>query len=442
MKPTTTSVFASPVRPHFCRSRVVYGQRERAAGAQPPCFLPAQDGQAKSSPGRWRGSRLFIACCRVFLMLSLLILSGSIFAGEQAAAKVSKNPSPTSQPTVTLAGQSTSQANTSGVLAESADVPASPAVVFTAEQIETLRLSCREPNGDLGPAMVVIKPGNFLMGSDDTDGQSDSDETPRHDVTIPRPFAVSRCEITVGQFRQFVAETNYQTTAQRPTRQDQAASDKQTGQQKTENQGCNVWNIEKKSAEYQTERYWDNPGFNQTDQHPVVCVSYDDATAYVEWLSQRTGGQYRLLTEAEWEYMARAETETPRYFGQQAQCKFANAADQSAKAMNFPWSLADCNDGFAYTAPVAQFQPNAFGLFDVLGNVWEWTDDCWHSNYSKEQKDGSQAWLEVDQGDCGRRVVRGGSWNDGPGDLRSADRNGSSTDEADGILGFRIARAL
>jgi formylglycine-generating enzyme required for sulfatase activity len=314
---------------------------------------------------------------------------------------------------------------------------------FTPAQIETLRQSCREPNGGLGPAMVVIKPGHFLMGSDDSDPDQQFYETPKHPVTIPRPFAVSRCEITVGQFRRFVAETKHQTSEQLPAKQISESGNEPANQQPaTTNQGCRTWSKETQGWDYQAELSWENPGFSQSEQHPVVCVSHDDVTAYVKWLSQRTGGQYRLLTEAEWEYMARAETETPRYFGQQAQCKFANAADQSAKAMNLVWSLADCNDGFTYTAPVAQFQPNAFGLFDVLGNVWEWTDDCWHDNYAKEQTDGSQAWLEADQGDCERRVVRGGSWGNGPDNLRSPSRDWFNSNGASGGLGFRVARAL
>ncbi len=442
MKPTTTSVFASPVRPHFCQSRVVYGQRERAAGAQVPCFLPAQAGQAKSSPGRWRGNRLFMACCRVFLCSSLLTLPGGApVAGEQTSDKQpTTKASQSLLHTPPIPGQATSQTNASGA-AESADAPATPGVAFT-DKIETLRQSCRNPNGGLGPAMVVIQPGDFRMGSDDSDGQHDGDETPKHAVTIPRPFAVSRCEITVGQFRQFVTETNHITTAQQPAKQNPEADKNQSGEQKLENRGCYAWNAEKKAGEYQNDRYWDHPGFSQTDLHPVVCVSYDDAKAYVHWLSQRSGASYRLLTEAEWEYMARAETTTSRYFADQPQCGFANGADRAAKALSSNWDLAECDDGFVFTAPVAQFAPNAFGLFDVLGNVWEWTEDCWHDNYTKEQTDGSQAWLEADQGDCTRRLIRGGSWGNEPGDLRSAIRIRNDTGGAGSNLGFRIARAL
>lgn len=423
MKPTTTSVFASPVRPHFCLSRVVYGQRERAAGAQVPCFLPAQGGQAKILTGGYCGSAVLSCCCRILFIFGLLITT-SAWAGPDNAQ----------EPTSTPSG-STGGAWPDGITANVQQ--------FTPAQIETLRQSCREPNGGLSPAMVVIKPGHFLMGSDDSDGEHDSDETPKHAVTIPRPFAVSRCEITVGQFRKFVVETKYQTTAQRPAKQNSESGNEPANQPPaTANQGCRTWSKETKNWDYHPELSWENPGFSQGDQHPVVCVSHDDVTAYLKWLSQRTGAQYRLLTEAEWEYMARAETETPRYFDQQAQCGFANGADQSAKALNFPWSLADCNDGFTYTSSVAQFQPNTFGLFDVLGNVWEWTEDCWHDNYTKEQTDGSQAWLEADQGDCTRRVVRGGSWIDRPVNLRSANRGWVSTDEASFNLCFRIARAL
>lgn len=423
MKPTTTSVFASPVRPQPCRSRVVYGQRERAAGAQVPCFLPAQDGQAKTLTGSYCGSAVLSCCCRILFIFGLLSIT-SVWAGPDNPQQPKSSPSGST-------GGGWSEGNPTQVHR------------FTLEQVEAMRQSCRDPNGDVGPAMVVIKPGHFQMGSDDSDGEHDSDETPKHAVTIPRPFAVSRCEITVGQFRKFVAETKYQTTAQRPAKQNSESGNEPANQPPaTANQGCRTWSKDTKNWDYHPEMSWDNPGFSQSEQHPVVCVSHDDVTAYVKWLSQRTGAQYRLLSEAEWEYVARAETKTPRFFGDRAQCDFANGGDQSTKTIYPDWTLADCNDGFTNTAPVAQFQPNAFGLFDVLGNVVEWTADCWHENYSNNRSDGSQIWQEANQGDCKRRVVRGGSWFNKPDVLVSAFRGRFDSVEADYRLGFRIARAL
>lgn len=290
---------------------------------------------------------------------------------------------------------------------------------------QALAETCRTGPGQ-APTMVVIRPGRFEMGSMD----GDSDEQPVQKVTIPKPFAISRCAITVGQFRQFVEDTDYH----------QGKTYVSTAEQR--GKGCYVWNVEKKEAEQLPERHWKNPGFEQTDDHPVVCVSWDDATAYVQWLSRRTGAQYRLPSEAEWEYAARADTVTARYYRDDLQCDYANGLGQEGKMIaDSGWILAECDDAHVYTAPVGSFGQNHFGLFDMLGNAWEWTQDCWHEHYSNAPVDGS-AWLESDGGDCDRRVVRGGSWLSDPPILRSADRNRYGTDSAGGSLGFRIARAF
>lgn len=281
--------------------------------------------------------------------------------------------------------------------------------------------ACVVPGDDLAPTMVVIPPGRFQMGSPDTEAGRDSDEGPRHGVTIPRPFALSRCEITVGQFRRFVREQGYVTTAEK-----QDSSD------------CFVLNAETKEFKEEKGANWRNPGFAQSDEHPVVCVSREDAQAYASWLSQRTGAAYRLPTEAEWEYAARAGTETARYWGDQPQCGFANGAGLEAKAIaGEGWTLADCRDPFVYTAPVASLEPNGFGLYDTAGNVWEWTADCWHEDYEGAPVDGT-AWERGN--DCGRRVIRGGSWFSDPAVLRSAFRGWSDPVDRDSYLGFRLAQ--
>ena len=165
-------------------------------------------------------------------------------------------------------------------------------------------------------------------------------------------------------------------------------------------------------------------------RRPVISVSWEDAQGYVAWLSGETGEEYRLLSEAEWEYVARAGTQTARYWGESetGQCRYANGSDSSPS----------CSDGYAETAPAGSFEPNAFGLYDVLGNVWEWTDDCWNESYAGAPTDGSP-WAS---GDCSRRVLRGGSWLNPPGNLRSANRYGSPAGSRLFSLGFRLARTM
>ena len=286
-----------------------------------------------------------------------------------------------------------------------------------------LAASCQQTDNTLAPTMVAIRPGSFLMGSPkDEQGRYD-DESPQHPVTLPKPYAISRCEITVGQFRQFVQDTAYKTTAE------------------TTGNGCYSWDAAKKDWQETAGNSWQAPGFSQTDLHPVVCVSWQDAQQYLDWLSQRTGVAYRLPTEAEWEYAARADTQTPRYFVESEQNCYANGLGKEAKVIaDKSWTLTSCDDGFVYTAPVASFAANPFGLFDMLGNALEWTLDCYHENYNNAPNDGS-AWLAANSGECGHRVVRGGSWNYLP-QLRSAYRSRYDAVGAGNFLGFRVARAL
>jgi len=187
-------------------------------------------------------------------------------------------------------------------------------------------------------------------------------------------------------------------------------------------------------------------------RHPVVCVSWNDARAYAYWLSLRTGHRYRLPSAAEWESAARGvrATEVPRppprrYWGDNPKdeqlCAFANGTDPDVKERFGDWVTSNCRDGFVFTAPAASFQANVFGFFDMLGNVLEWTADCWHVDYEGASMDGS-VWGGENTGDCSRRVVRGGGWYDQPRVLRSADRDRDTFDDAVNILGLRLAGAL
>ena len=186
---------------------------------------------------------------------------------------------------------------------------------------------------------------------------------------------------------------------------------------------------------------WENPDISQTDRDPVVCVSWDDANSYVGWFSRKTGKGYRLLSEAEWEYAARAGAATARYWGDAPSeaCGFANVHDATSKKRNRSiWSAHGCDDRYAKTAPVGSFAANRFGLHDVLGNVWEWVEDCWNGTYAAAPTDGS-AWTSRN---CGRGVIRGGAWRFEPRDVRSAVRRRPRHRRRGGNLGFRIARTL
>ena len=204
--------------------------------------------------------------------------------------------------------------------------------------------------------------------------------------------------------------------------------------------GCRTY--EAGEWEERSGRSWRNPGFGQTDVHPVVCVSWEDARAYVRWLSGKRGEEYRLLSEAEWEHVARTEKQTARYWGEgeTGQCRHANGADKMLKGHygDRKWEIASCSDGHVHTAPVGSYTKNAFGLHDVLGNVWEWVQDCWNDSYRGAPSDGS-AW---ESGDCSRRVLRGGSWDIQPQVLRSAFRFRVPAGYRSGSFGFRVARTL
>ena len=265
------------------------------------------------------------------------------------------------------------------------------------------------------PEMVVVPAGSFEMGSPSGEEGRYDDEGPVHRVTMARPIAVGVHEVTRGEFARFVSATG-------------------------RSMGNSCWTYEGGEYEERSGRDWRNPGFGQTDEHPVVCVNWEDARAYARWLSGETGEEYRLLSEAEWEYVARAGTEMARYWGESesGQCRYANGADRTAKRHNSGWTTVDCDDGHYRTAPVGSYEANGFGLRDVLGNVWEWVEDCWDGSYAGAPSDGS-AWTS---GDCGESVLRGGSWDDVPWLLRSANRGGDSTGLRSVKVGFRVARTL
>ena len=286
------------------------------------------------------------------------------------------------------------------------------------------------------PVMVEIPAGEFLMGSKPGEAESQGDELPAHTVKIQHALAVGKYEVSVKEYQDFIAATSatidkgcyIRTTIPTMTYPDEGLTEKEPARDGSAN--LPDW-VE------DSEKHWKNPGFSQDEDHPVVCVSWNDAVAYASWLSQKTGKHYRLLTEAEWEYVARAGTKSSRYWGDaELFCEYANVADFTLRQLFPAWKGANCEDGYAYTARIGSFKPNAFGLHDILGNVLEWVEDCWVDHYEDTPIDGS-SWLE---GDCSRKTVRSGSWFDGPRLLRSSNRYGYYKEGKNYTLGFRIAR--
>ena len=273
---------------------------------------------------------------------------------------------------------------------------------------------------DSCPDMVVVPAGSFTMGSPDDEEGRVEEEGPQHTVTIGKPFAVGKFHITVDEFTAFVTETGHDA-------------------------GSKCWTLEHDTYAERPARSWRNPGYSQNGSHPVVCIDWNDAKAYVAWLARKTGRAYRLLTESEWEYAARGRTAPgayPRFsFGNDESdlCRYGNGLDEADKSQIAANSrVAPCRDGYAHTSPVASFAANGFGLFDMQGNAWQLTEDCYHESYVGAPSDGS-AWTS---GYCSRRVARGGSWDNYPGFLRAAFRYGFDADFRSSTLSLRVGRTL
>ncbi len=260
------------------------------------------------------------------------------------------------------------------------------------------------------PEMISLPGGTFSMGSDPAEQswaaghgatpESVSDESPKHTVTL-RPFAIGRYDVTRGEFAAFAEATGFKPA-----------------------DGCGHDGATWEKTPGVT---WDHPGFEQTDRDPVVCVTWHDAKAYIVWLNTKAqaGRVYRLPTEAEWEYAARAGAATMFWWGDGAEAAAAHA-----------WFKDNAS---GRTHPVGSKPANAFGLFDVVGNVWQWTEDCYAENYANAFSDG-RAYETCTPDD--RRVDRGGSWFYPAWLLRSAPRERNPSDYRDLMLGFRLATTL
>ena len=265
------------------------------------------------------------------------------------------------------------------------------------------------------PVMVVIPSGIFQRGSPLSERGRDISEGPRRSVSIGRPFAVSKYEITIAEFEKFVAATNYDVGG-----------------------SCQIYSND--TWTLQSGTTFRDTGYRQSPEHPVTCIDWNAASAYAEWLSEETGARYRLLSEAEWEYAARAGSNQAFPFGANADegCGFMNGADESAPPGVSSSLALDCSDGAAHTARVGTYLPNRFGLYDMHGNVWEWTRDTWHTSYNGAPRT-QRAW---DTGQSSDRVVRGGSWFTYDFWLRSASRKAIDPSDRRYDVGFRVARDL
>ncbi len=316
----------------------------------------------------------------------------------------------------------------------------------------------------LGMRMIAIQPGEYVRGSIKGDhlrqnhplttgGVGSHDSRPRHRVKLTRAFAIAATEVTVGQFRKFVEATGYQTSAESSGRGGLAF----------------LPDVEDDGVERFDNRpdcTWRNPGFTQTDAHPVVCVSWKDAVAFCQWLSKKDDAHYRLPTEAEWEYAARAGATTSYLGGNSGSTIYAygNVADAALEKAHHGLTLrqriADLEDGkgdgFVYTASVGQLKPNKWGLFDTHGNVWEWCSDKYDAEHYREltgahinHDDPSTLPLITDpQGPADSpnhkygdwRVTRGGAWITGPLTSRCASKTFGEASDAFCYTGFRVVR--
>jgi formylglycine-generating enzyme required for sulfatase activity len=257
------------------------------------------------------------------------------------------------------------------------------------------------------PEMVVVPAGSFMMGSPPDEPEREGLREEQVLVSIPRPFAMGAYPVTRGEFAAFVKATGYQVDP-----------------------GCYYWTGN--TWEERQDTSWQSPGFVQDDQHPVLCIDLKAAMAYAAWLSSRTERTYRLPSEAEREYATRAGTSTPFWWGSTIYTDMANYDGRHTYAggRTGVWRQS--------TVRVGSFQPNAWGLYQTHGNVWDWTEDCWNESNPGNSSDGSVR----PTGDCRWRVVRGGAWNYAPTYLRAAYRYWNEPENRSSVQGFRVVREL
>ena len=385
MNGTTTWVFDWPGRLPPAENCDHYGDRERAAGVHGRLSWLVTEWQSqKVRQGcQARASSLVRdmyakqTCWPTLIFAFSLLCPSTGFAAADKPEPLNNegNNREEAEPLSDISRNSSGSIQGASTLEESQNTS-----IADADNTQAFRPCKSRPNS--APEMVVIAGGAFIMGSNDYDT-----EQPLREVRVST-FAIGRCEVSFADW-----------------------------------QPC----VDQGVCENLNDEGWENAA------RPVINISWNDTQSYITWLNNKTGKQYRLPTEAEWEYAARAGTVTKYSWGDEPDGNYANGDEE------FEWP----DDGFRdRTAPVANYLPNPWGLYDMHGNVYEWVEDCWHDDYTNAPDDG-RAWLNENNGNCDRRrVVRGGSWDSYPVYLRSADRIWFNSDERNFNLGFRLARTL
>ncbi|WP_193551486.1 formylglycine-generating enzyme family protein [Pseudomonas ovata] len=248
------------------------------------------------------------------------------------------------------------------------------------------------------PEMVVLPAGSYVMGAPDDEVGRQPDEGPQHTVTFARPFAISRFQVTAGELDAWIKASGVVIKS----------GDKRPGR------WCEA----------------SKPSYQQAPRQPAVCIDFEEVQGYAQWLAQQTGKPYRMVSEAEREYAARAGSTGPFPFAFDKEGEYQISQHANTYGPR---------DGYTYSAPVGSYPPNAFGVYDAHGNVYEWVADCWHKDYVGAPADGS-AWIEG--GECESAHMRGNDWGEPPIFSRSANRNDRLKTTRGDFLGFRVAREL
>ncbi|EJM77361.1 dihydropyoverdine dehydrogenase [Pseudomonas sp. GM55] len=247
------------------------------------------------------------------------------------------------------------------------------------------------------PEMVVLPAGTFTMGTPEGEVGREPDEGPMHEVTFDKPFAMSRYQITAGEWVQYMKETGV-TLPDGDTRPGRACTN-------------------------------GKPSYPQGPRQPAVCMNFAEVTAYVAWLSRKTGQHYHIVSEAQREYAARAGSTGPFPFPFDPGTEYSIATHANTYGPT---------DGYSHSSPVGSYPPNAFGMYDMHGNVYEWIADCYHPDYVGAPTDGS-AWTEPD---CDTLRTRGNDWGEAPVFSRSGNRNDIDPQTRGDWIGFRVVRTL